>query len=168
MRGRSVPKAGRIVLASPDAPAAQALIAGRSVHDGFGVDDSAWTVDHLVCVGTVAAPASYAAAIDLTLRGADVVADVADELVDAFLDELARAGLTPWTPPAGKLGNGTRTLLDELAGGASIAAAARRCHMSERSAHRRLADARVTLGLTTTAEVIATWSARRGNRADST
>lgn len=168
MRDRSVPKAGRIVVASPDAPVARALLAGRVVHAGFGVDDSAWTVDHLVCVGTVAGPESYAAAIDLTLRGADVVADVADELVDAFLDELARAGVTPWEPTAAAPDDGTRALLDELAGGASIAAAARRCHMSERSAHRRLADARTTWGVSTTAEVIATWSARRGKRADPT
>ena len=161
MRSRRVPGAGRIVLAPLDAPEAVAVIAGRPTHDGFAIDDDDWAIDHLVCVGRVTCPETYAAAIDLTLRGADVIADVAPDLVAAFLDELARAGLRPWEPANDDLDDGTRTLLDQLAAGASVAAAARRCHVSVRSAHRRLAAARAALGVATTAEVVATWSARR-------
>ncbi len=139
------------------------MIDGRPVHAGFDVGDETWRIDGLVCVGPVTDDASHAAALDAALRGAEIVADVSAEREQAFLDDLVRAGLVPWTPPVDQLDDVTTALLESLMNGASVAQAARACHLSARSAHRRLADARRRIGVTTNAQAITNWSAHSTN-----
>jgi len=156
VRDHSVSKSGRVIVASIDDPRAQSLIDGRTVHDGFAVTDDRWQTTGLVCAGRVADVETHAAAIDVALRGADVVADVAADRVDAFVEDVDRAQLAWWTG-ADELDESAVMLLDELSRGASVAAAAHRTNLSPRSAHRRLADARARLGVATNAEAIAAW-----------
>jgi DNA-binding NarL/FixJ family response regulator len=52
-------------------------------------------------------------------------------------------------------------LLDALAQGRLVAQAARDAHVSLRTAHRRLREARDTLGAATTAEAVARWAGGR-------
>jgi DNA-binding NarL/FixJ family response regulator len=56
------------------------------------------------------------------------------------------------------------TLLDALARGRLVAQAARDAHVSLRTAHRRLSEAREALGAATTAEAVARWSSGRFHR----
>ncbi|WP_254549956.1 hypothetical protein [Catellatospora tritici] len=55
-----------------------------------------------------------------------------------------------------------RALLDRLADGATIAAAASAEYLSLRTANRRIADLRQGLGIGTTRELVAAYRARRG------
>ncbi len=157
MRDHTVSMAGRLVVGSPTGALARALIDGRPIHAGFDVGDEAWRVQGVVCVGQVADDMSHAAALDVALRGADVVADVTTDRLEAFHDDLRRAGLTLWAPPDDGLDAVATALLEALASGASVANAARQCHMSVRSAHRQLADARRRLGVATNAQAIVAW-----------
>jgi hypothetical protein len=54
-----------------------------------------------------------------------------------------------------------RALLDRLADGATIAAAAAAEYLSLRTANRRIADLRQELGLATTRELVAAYRSRR-------
>lgn len=157
MRDHSVSTSGRLVVGSPTGKLARALIDGRPIQEGFDIGDAAWRIHDVVCVGPVADDSSHAAALHVALRGADVVADVTIEREEAFHDDLRRAGLTLWTPPNDQLGAEATALLEALANGASVAHAARQCYMSVRSAHRRLADARRRIGVTTNAQAIVAW-----------
>ncbi|WP_246157528.1 hypothetical protein [Catellatospora sichuanensis] len=55
-----------------------------------------------------------------------------------------------------------RALLDRLADGATIAAAAAAEYLSLRTANRRIADLRQELGLATTRELVAAYRSQRG------
>ncbi len=162
MRDHSVSVPGRLVIGSPEGPVARALIDRRPVHPGFDVGDEIWRIHGLVCVGPVADDVSHGAALDVVLRGADVVADVAAERAAAFADDLRRAGLTLWTPRDDQLDAVAEALLESLANGASVAQAARQCAVSVRSAHRRLADARRRIGVATNVQAIVAWRSRPG------
>jgi DNA-binding CsgD family transcriptional regulator len=64
----------------------------------------------------------------------------------------------------GPLDGVAAALLDALAAGRLVADAARDAHVSLRTAHRRLREAREALGATTTAEAVARWSSGRHPR----
>lgn len=161
MRDRRVSKRGRVVLGRPDSTATRAFVNGRRVRQGFDVDDSVWLVDELVCLGRVDDEATHAAALDLAMRGADVVVDLTDERESMFLDDVRRAGLVVWTPDENTPDEETAALLGAMAQGSSVAQAARLCNMSERSAHRRLAAARGTFDVATNTELVSAWMSSR-------
>ena len=146
---------GRIVLSRADALPGRAFINGRATHGGFDVDDATWAVASRVFVLRVTDVHDHARALDLVLRGADVVAEVSAEREPAVLDDLERIGVTPWEPPSDELDGATIALLGELASGETVSGAARRCNLSVRDAHRRLATARNVVGASTNAELIA-------------
>lgn len=152
---------GRVAIGTVGVPEVARLLAGGAVVEGFDLADDPWAVTGVVCVGRVDDDASHAGALDAALRGADVVADVVPERAAAFLDDVTRSGLVLWTGSAAGDRPDWAPLLDALADGLAIAEAARRCHLSVRSAHRRLAEARAALGVPTTAAAVARWSARR-------
>jgi DNA-binding CsgD family transcriptional regulator len=70
-------------------------------------------------------------------------------------------------PPGGaaSLDATTIALLEALARGRLVSQAARDAHVSLRTAHRRLSEARVALGAATTAEAVARWAGGRDHRA---
>lgn len=150
---------------------------GWSRRDGFALPESPWRVDHLrwVCVGVVDDGPSAEAAVEAHARGAGLL--VAVELPAAarvqFLDDLRRAAVSDplaldapvvvFDPNASAalLSSVQTALLDALAEGNTLAASARSLHLSTRTGHRRLAEARATLGVSTTAAAIARWVAER-------
>ncbi len=141
--------------------AAELAGAGWRVQDGFAVGaDWRLAARRLVCHGRVAAAADAEAAVLAAARGAGIVAVVADPAVLARLhDDLARLGavrlLEAGTPAA--LGPEERRVLELIAGGATLAEAARALNWSDRTIVRRLAAARAALGVSTTAEAAARW-----------
>jgi DNA-binding NarL/FixJ family response regulator len=95
------------------------------------------------------------------VRGAGVVvlASTGETAVARLVEDLSRVGAVhlagaeegpryPLTPEQ-------RRLLDLLAHGASVVAAARAMNLSRRTTHRRLQEARAVLGVDSTAEAIA-------------
>lgn len=152
---------GRVAIGVVGDPHVAGLLDASRVVEGFELGDDPWLVGGVVCVGLVVDDATHAAALDAALRGADVVADVADSRLAAFVDDVARSGLVLWAGDRDVSRPEWAPLLDALAGGMSIAEAARVCHLSLRSAHRRLAVARDALGAASTTAAVARWSARR-------
>jgi len=85
----------------------------------------------------------------------------------AVLEDARRMGAVVWpsrcggpTSPSG-LDVAAARLLDALARGRPVGAAARETNMSLRTAHRRLRDARRALGAATTAEAVGRWAQGR-------
>lgn len=128
----------------------------ETLPDGAGYDLSSHALVWPVTVGT---DADCAAVLDAVLRGVAVVVRVEDDLPGSvaarFVDDLHRAaGASEPPAPARRLATDQLRLLEALASGATIAAAARRLGLSARTASRRLADARRVLGVSTTAEAL--------------
>jgi DNA-binding NarL/FixJ family response regulator len=106
---------------------------------------------------------SAAEALQLALRGVDLLIHArAPRLVlDRLYHDLRRLGpvsvrtAASAAGPATRLGDDSRALLELIAGGLSVAAAAAELHLSLRTANRRLTEARQTLGVATTIEAIA-------------
>lgn len=112
-----------------------------------------------VCVGRVRTAEDAARAVLAAVGGARlVVAAEADrEVVDQLLDDLRRLGKVDHRigePPRPVLTEDQRALLAHLLSGATLGEAARRLHLSRRTADRRLAAAREALGAGTTAEAL--------------
>lgn len=86
--------------------------------------------------------------------------------LQAVLEDAERVGAGVWPRPAPEpatpsgVDGPTGRLLDALARGWQVGAAARDAHMSLRTAHRRLRAARDALGAATTAEAVARWAQR--------
>ncbi len=114
-----------------------------------------------VRVGEIASAAAAASALLAVVAGAGLVVHVrADrDLVDRFCDDLRRFGdidyRTASTPRRPRLTSEQRQLIDLLADGVTLGGAARRLNLSRRTADRRLAEARRTFGVETTAELLA-------------
>lgn len=95
------------------------------------------------------------------LRGAGVVvvAPAGDTAVARLVEDLSRVGDVRLVGHDGRPGHPLtpeqRRLLDLLAHGASVVAAARALNLSRRTTHRRLQEARAALGVDSTAEAIA-------------
>jgi len=79
-----------------------------------------------------------------------------------WITSYRRARITTWEPPPGQSDQPDwAPLLDALAAGESVQEAARRCYVSLRTAHRRLAQAREHFGVTSNAAAVAQWTALR-------
>jgi DNA-binding CsgD family transcriptional regulator len=115
----------------------------------------------LVCFGSICTEADAQVALLAAVGGVGVVAHVSAgrELFERFFEDLSRCGEVEYRP-AGQRREGALTreqlqLLEMIADGASLGAAAKELHISRRTADRRLAAARETLGARTTAEAAA-------------
>ena len=114
---------------------------------------------HAVCVGRVGDGADAGRAVLAAVAGARLVLDTCAprDVIDELCDDLRRlgrvdhrvggSGPSPVAPEE-------RALLELLLGGATIGEAARRLHISRRTADRRLASARRALAAPTTAEAL--------------
>jgi hypothetical protein len=148
---------------APDTATLRALESqGWELDEGFDLPASPWelTSRRWVRWGAVTGDSSLEAAVLAAARGVGVVAGCPDdELRDRLCDDLRRIGplevLRLGPDPLDSLDEDQRALLSALAGGASIADAAAELYLSTRTAERRLAAARKSLGVRTTAEAIA-------------
>jgi hypothetical protein len=166
----------RYVLASAnDAITVLRRLAGAGWHtrEGFALPEPGWdvTAGRLVLFGRVPDRDTAELALLAAARGAGVVAitDIRTELgraLTADLERIGPVGTEPETEPAGTAesdghpGGGTRlapeqqALLERLAGGETIAAAAQAEFLSLRTANRRIAEARTALGVRSTREAV--------------
>jgi hypothetical protein len=145
---------------------------GWQTREGFALPETGWDVarSRLVLFGRVAETDTAELALMAAVRGAGVVA-IADPRADlgrALLADLRRIGpvnTDPDAPIAGEpdanprgaatqLAPEQRALLDRLAKGDTIAAAAQGEFLSLRTANRRIAEAREALGVRTTREAV--------------
>lgn len=100
------------------------------------------------------------------VRGRSVIARPCDDLVASDLfDQCRRLATAEWfdgdaRPVSDQLDQVHLALLLHIEQGSSVAAAARACHLSERTAARRLSESRRRLGARTTAEAAARLGAR--------
>jgi DNA-binding NarL/FixJ family response regulator len=145
-----------------DAVAARLRRNGHTVRGGF-VPDGPFdlTGERIICSGIVATLDDARAAILAAARGAGLLVAVASsaEVEQQFLEDLGRIGEvrreteeTAPTRPA--LTTEQRQLLDLVAEGASIPAAAAELFISVRTAERRIAQIRTALGVRTTAAAV--------------
>jgi hypothetical protein len=145
--------------------------AGWTTREGFALPETSWDVSgaRLVLFGRVADADTAELAVLAAARGAGVVAiaDAGSDVGRALLADLARVGpvsTDPDAPIAGEAGEPAgggpqlapeqRALLERLAGGETIAAAAAAEFLSLRTANRRIAEAREVLGVRTTREAV--------------
>jgi DNA-binding NarL/FixJ family response regulator len=141
--------------------------AGWHAREGFALPDHAWdvTAQRLVLYGRVGDEDAAELAVHAAARGAAVVliADPDTELGRTLLADLGRLG--PVTRDADAevafANNNSpillpeqRALLERLANGETIAAAAAAEYLSLRTANRRIAQARQVLGVRTTREAV--------------
>lgn len=151
--------------------------AGWSTREGFWLPPAPWDVStkRLVLFGRVTDAETASTAALAAARGAGLVAiaESTGAVGRALLADLSRLGAVcrdpdaepGATPPAGvaRLIPEQRKLLERLANGETIAAAAAAEYLSLRTANRRIAQAREVLGVRTTREaVLAYLRQRRG------
>jgi DNA-binding NarL/FixJ family response regulator len=166
---RSAPR--YVLGASADATAVLRRLAraGWQTRDGFALPEPGWDVAsaRIVLFGRVTDTDAATLAVQAAARGAGIVAivDAAGELGRALVDDLRRLGPVHLDPDAdGESGSGVdvfarlipeqRALLERLANGETIAAAAAAEYLSLRTANRRIAQARELLGVRTTREAV--------------
>jgi hypothetical protein len=141
--------------------------AGWHAREGFALPDPAWdvTAQRLVLYGRVGDGDTAELAVHAAARGAGVVviADPDTELGRTLLADLGRLGpvtrdpdseVAPPNHSAPVLLPEQRALLERLANGETIAAAAAAEYLSLRTANRRIAQARQVLGVRTTREAV--------------
>jgi hypothetical protein len=145
--------------------------AGWTTREGFALPENTWDVSgtRLVLFGRVVDADTAELAVLAAARGAGVVAiaDAGSDVGRALYADLARVGpvsVDPDAPVAGEsdepaasgpqLAPEQRALLERLAGGETIAAAAAAEFLSLRTANRRIAEAREVLGVRTTREAV--------------
>ena len=146
--------------------------AGWTTREGFALTDPTWDVSEarLVLFGRVADADTAELALLAAARGAGVVAisDQATDIGRALLADLGRIGPVSVDPDADlgteperaassggpQLAPEQRALLERLANGETIAAAAAAEFLSLRTANRRIAEAREVLGVRTTREAV--------------
>lgn len=149
--------------------------AGWAVRSGLSVPDEPWdlTASRTVVTGAITDDIAAAAAVLAAARGAGLaaLADPDTPAGQALVADLARIGPVQRAPapvdglrsaPATPAANGDglpltdeqRALLDRLAAGDSIAAAALAEFLSLRTANRRIAAAREALGVPTTRQAV--------------
>lgn len=116
----------------------------------------------LACAGQVTDRRTAQQAVLAALAGAELVvlASAPREVIDMLCEDLRRLGtldhrLTRQPPAEPALPPAERALIERLLAGDSLGAAAKALHLSRRTADRRLASARRTLGAATTAEALA-------------
>jgi DNA-binding NarL/FixJ family response regulator len=146
---------------------------GWQIHEGFVLPDRTWDVsaNRTVLVGLVDDAAAAADAVLAAARGAGLVVTVEDstELAAILRADLERIGPLATAPAAAPAADRATqltaeqcALLDRLAGGDSIAAAAEAEFLSLRTANRRIAQARAVLGVRTTRQAVVEYVRRRG------
>jgi len=176
------PDAPRHVVATPgdaDTVLRRLIRDGWVAREGFALPDPAWDVtgSRLVLHGRITDPDTLQLAVLAAARGAGVIAvcDAESPLGRALLDDLARLG--PVTQGAAEPANDNavadlvpeqRALLDRLAAGDTIAAAAAAEFLSLRTANRRIAEARALFGVRTTREAVLAYLRQRGNQQNQT
>ncbi|WP_238010950.1 LuxR family transcriptional regulator [Dactylosporangium sp. AC04546] len=144
--------------------------AGWTTREGFALTDQQWDVSdaRLALFGRVADADTAELALLAAARGAGIVAisDAAGDIGRALLADLGRIGPVATDPDADlgteaepaatglQLAPEQRALLERLAGGETIAAAAAAEFLSLRTANRRIAEAREALGVRTTREAV--------------
>lgn len=148
--------------------------AGWLTREGFALAEATWDMSEakVVLFGRVPDLETVRLAVLAAARGVGVVAiaDVATEVGRALVGDLGRLGpvfrdpeAEPETDDAVVLIPEQRALLERLAGGETIAAAAAAEFLSLRTANRRIAQAREVFGVRTTREaVLAYLRQRRG------
>ncbi|MDT5033985.1 MAG: hypothetical protein QOC94_4156 [Actinoplanes sp.] len=142
---------------------------GWVIRDGFALPDPAWDVTgaNLVLHGRITDKDTLQLAVLAAARGAGVVAicDPETPLGRALVDDLSRLGAVHFG--AGEPETVTdlipeqRALLDRLAAGDTIAAAAAAEFLSLRTANRRIAEARARFGVRTTREAVLAYLRQR-------
>ena len=174
------PDAPRYVVASTaDADTVVRRLArdGWSVREGFALPGAAWDVtpDQLLLHGRVSDQDTLQLAVLAAARGAGIVAvcDADTPTGRALVDDLNRLGavqLGPGGPAPAPATAGDavaelvpeqRALLDRLAAGDTIAAAAAAEFLSLRTANRRIAEARALFGVRTTREAVLAYLRQR-------
>jgi DNA-binding NarL/FixJ family response regulator len=146
--------------------------AGWTTREGFALPESSWDVSgtRLVLFGRVGDPDTAELAVLAAARGAGVVAvtHLSTDVGRALYADLSRIGPVTTDPDApfeGETGEAAagsgpqlapeqRALLERLANGETIAAAAAAEFLSLRTANRRIAEARELLGVRTTREAV--------------
>jgi hypothetical protein len=144
---------------------------GWTAREGFALPDPAWdvTAAKLVLYGRINDADTLQLAVLAAARGAGIVAicDVESATGRALVDDLTRLG--PVHQGVGAEPGDTvadlvpeqRALLDRLASGDTIAAAAAAEFLSLRTANRRIAEARALFGVRTTREAVLAYLRQR-------
>jgi DNA-binding NarL/FixJ family response regulator len=148
---------------------------GWVARDGFALPDPGWDVTgtRLILHGRIGDPDTLQLAVLAAARGAGIVAvcDAESALGRALVDDLSRLGPVQQgvTDPGPSGGDAVadlvpeqRALLDRLAAGDTIAAAAAAEFLSLRTANRRIAEARALFGVRTTREAVLAYLRQRG------
>jgi antitoxin (DNA-binding transcriptional repressor) of toxin-antitoxin stability system len=172
------PDAPRHVVATPgdaDTVLRRLIRDGWVARDGFALPDPAWDVtgNRLVLHGRITDTETLQLAVLAAARGAGIVAicDSESPLGRALVDDLSRLGPVRQgvTVDQADPGNAVadlvpeqRALLDRLAAGDTIAAAAAAEFLSLRTANRRIAEARALFGVRTTREAVLAYLRQRG------
>lgn len=138
--------------------------AGWAVRTGFTLPGEPWDLAsrRWACQGTVGNDGDAVAATWALVRGCGLIVAVSPGASPDFLGDLGRAGqLERFTLTRGDdsgLDADETALLAALAHGLSMQQAAKQLHLSGRTAQRRLASARATLGVRTTREAVMAWT----------
>jgi DNA-binding NarL/FixJ family response regulator len=147
--------------------------AGWHTREGFALTDPAWDVaeQKLVLYGRVTDLDTAELAVHAAARGAGLVAitDAGSDVGQALLADLTRLGPVTRDPEAELAAEPAdnvllpeqRALLERLANGETIAAAAAAEFLSLRTANRRIAQAREALGVRTTREAVLAYLRQR-------
>jgi hypothetical protein len=144
---------------------------GWTTREGFALPDPSWdvTAARQVRYGRVTDQDTLQLAVLAAARGAGIVAicDTESPTGRALIDDLARLGPV-YQGVDGEPGDTIaelvpeqRALLDRLAGGDTIAAAAAAEFLSLRTANRRIAEARTLFGVRTTREAVLAYLRQR-------
>lgn len=163
----AVPSSPLVVL--PDAAEVGAVAVrlrrnGHTVQTGFDLDGPFDVSERrVICSGEISTVADARAALLAAARGAGLLvavgAEAGADLEQRFLEDLGRVGelrveAAEPEPSGPSLTTEQRQLLDLLAEGASIPAAAAELFISVRTAERRMAQIRSALGVRTTAAAV--------------
>ncbi|GAA1888059.1 LuxR family transcriptional regulator [Asanoa iriomotensis] len=149
---------------------------GWTTREGFALTEQAWdlTGNRLLLFGRVPDRETVRLVVLAAARGAGVIAitDTGGDIGRSLLADLTRLGPVhrdaggadpgPAATAPGELVPEQRALLDRLANGETIAAAAAAEFLSLRTANRRIAQARETLGVRTTREAVLAYLRQRG------
>ena len=142
---------------------------GWTPRDGFALPEGTWdvTAARLVLHGRVGDAETLQLAVLAAARGAGVVAicDTESPAGRALVDDLGRLGPVnsgiDGTDVIANLIPEQQALLDRLAAGDTIAAAAAAEFLSLRTANRRIAEARALFGVRTTREAVLAYLRQR-------
>lgn len=147
---------------------------GWAIREGFALPDPNWDVTgaRLVLYGRIPDQDTLQLAVLAAARGAGIVAicDPESPIGRALIDDLARLGAVHQgidAEPADAVADlvpEQRALLDRLAAGDTIAAAAAAEFLSLRTANRRIAEARALFGVRTTREAVLAYLRQRSKQ----